>query len=90
MLESFFLSEVRGIFRPAQGCLARPYFVPGGIFHDELWDWDSFWITRGLLALSGLQTDSEAGESVVHAKGSWPRCSDAMPTRKPSTSGRKR
>lgn len=71
MLESYFLREIRGLFRPPQGCLAHPYFVPGGIFHDELWDWDSFWITKGLLALSDEVTHAEAAEFVLHAKGSW-------------------
>jgi len=71
MLETYFLREIRGIFRPAQGCLAHPYFVPGGIFHDELWDWDSFWIAKGLLALSAGMADTQAEEFVLHAKGSW-------------------
>ncbi|MFZ4778989.1 MAG: MGH1-like glycoside hydrolase domain-containing protein [Terrimicrobiaceae bacterium] len=70
-LESYFLKEISTILRPPQGCLKYPYFVPGGIFHDELWDWDSFWIAKGLIFLSKAAPPDMAETFLRHAKGSW-------------------
>lgn len=70
-LESYFLKTIAGIFRPARGCLQHPFLVPGGIFHDEIWDWDSFWISKGLLALAREVPADTAEQFVLHSKGSW-------------------
>ncbi len=70
-LEEYFCRAVADILRPAKGYLNHPYLVPGGLYADELWDWDSFWLAKGLFALSDA-LDQETRESVLrHAMGSW-------------------
>ena len=69
-LDDFLLAQIHGILREPAGILRHPFFVPGGIFHDELWDWDSFWIARAVLNAPGL--DAGTKETFLrHAEGSW-------------------
>jgi len=56
-LEEYFIKFSREIMRPARGFLRHPYLVPGGTYQDQLWDWDSYWLTKGLLHYSA--TDSK-------------------------------
>ncbi len=70
-LLDFICDQTSAIYREAQGCLRHPFLVPGGLFHDELWDWDSFWIVEGMVPLQ-YRLDPEAREKfLVHAMGSW-------------------
>ncbi|MFA6288925.1 MAG: trehalase family glycosidase [Opitutaceae bacterium] len=70
-LRDFVCGQTSAIYRGAQGCLNHPFLVPGGLFHDELWDWDSFWIVEGLLPLNGKLDADSRQKFLVHAKGSW-------------------
>lgn len=68
-LQEYFLGKVNTILRPSSGYLKHPYLVPGGTYSDQLWDWDSFWIVKGLLAQN---CDEESRTILIqHALGSW-------------------
>lgn len=69
-LQGYFLKAVRDILRPASGCLRHPYVVPGGNYSDQLWDWDSFWVVKGYLALLPQMDEGLAQQVVAAAKGS--------------------
>jgi putative isomerase len=69
-LDEFLRSQIPGILREPAGLLRHPFFVPGGIFHDELWDWDSFWIAKAVLSEPGIDPDLQA-VFLRHAEGSW-------------------
>jgi putative isomerase len=71
MLQRYLTDQIAQILRPPAKSLPFPYLVPGGIFLDQLWDWDSFWITKGALP---LLRNVEAGQRetfLEHAAGSW-------------------
>lgn len=70
-LETHIVSQIESILRPPQGVLKHPFFVPGGIFHDELWDWDSMWIAKGIFGIQhGMEATLRAAFT-EHAIGSW-------------------
>jgi len=70
-LREYFLRAARDTMREPRGCLRHPYLVPGGTYAEQLWDWDSFWLTKGLLALT-KENDQDFRETVVaHGLGSW-------------------
>lgn len=70
-LTAFICEQTAGIYRPAQGCLKHPFMVPGGLFHDELWDWDSLWIVEGMLPLKEVLDPAARDQFLAHARGSW-------------------
>ena len=70
-LQVHFLEQVGKILRPPSKSLPFPYLVPGGIFIDELWDWDSFWLTQGMLPLLNHVSNPERARFLEHAEGSW-------------------
>jgi putative isomerase len=71
ILEQHLLSQLKTTFRQPIGVLKHPFFVPGGLFHDELWDWDSWLITKGVLG-NGCGWDRSFMELFLeHAIGSW-------------------
>ncbi len=70
-LLDFIRGQTSAIYREAQGCLKHPFLVPGGLFHDELWDWDSFWIVEGLLPLKEQLEPAARKKFLDHAMGSW-------------------
>ncbi|MFA4944297.1 MAG: trehalase family glycosidase [Lentisphaeria bacterium] len=70
-LLDFICGQTAAIHREAQGCLKHPFLVPGGLFHDELWDWDSFWIVEGLRPLKGRLAPDAREKFLLHAMGSW-------------------
>jgi putative isomerase len=70
-LEDYCFQEIQRCFRPAQGNLQHPFLVPGGIFHDELWDWDSFWIVKGLGGVLDRMSPELGEQFLAHARGSW-------------------
>ncbi|MFA7344096.1 MAG: trehalase family glycosidase [Terrimicrobiaceae bacterium] len=70
-LLDFICGQTSAIYREAQGCLKHPFLVPGGLFHDELWDWDSFWIAEGMGPLKDRLDPDSRKKFLVHATGSW-------------------
>ncbi len=70
-LHNHVLASIGGILREPGGFLRHPFVVPGGLYRDELWDWDSYWIVKGLLPLME-EADADSREQFLrHAKGSW-------------------
>jgi len=70
-LIDFICNQTAALYRDAQGCLEHPFLVPGGLFHDELWDWDSFWIVEGVVPLWDRIDEKCQAKFLVHAMGSW-------------------
>ena len=70
-LLSHFVSQAPSLLRPAKGHLPYPYIVPGGAYQDELWDWDSFWVCKGLFALERYFEPGTRDLIRQHAIGSW-------------------
>jgi len=70
-LLDFICGQTSAIYREAQGCLRHPFLVPGGLFHDELWDWDSFWIVEGIAPLRDRLDHESRSNFLTHAMGSW-------------------
>lgn len=70
-LEDHCFSQIESIFRPVSGALKHPYLVPGGLFHGELWDWDSFWIAKGMCSIRNRMPEPLQNRFLEHAMGSW-------------------
>lgn len=70
-IEDYIASQIGTTLRGPTGILKHPFIVPGGIFHDELWDWDSFWIAKGLLRCSTFSSHDSRTQWATHAMGSW-------------------
>lgn len=70
-LERCILNQIETILRPAQGLLRHSFFVPGGLFHDELWDWDSFWIAKGVFGFREKLDTGLQASFLGHAIGAW-------------------
>ncbi|MBW7895495.1 MAG: hypothetical protein H3C27_10315 [Opitutaceae bacterium] len=66
-----FLAETAHVFRPPDGCLHHPFIVPGGLYSNQLWDWDTFWLVKGLRALTPAAGHEFAATLGQHALGSW-------------------
>lgn len=71
LLERHILTQIESVTRPPLGILKHPFLVPGGIFHDELWDWDSFWITKATVAIHHQLEEPFKGTFINYAIGSW-------------------
>jgi len=65
------LSKAHLTFRPARGALNHPYLVPGDGYDQQLWDWDSYWLTKGLLELADKFDEGTFAQILDHARGSW-------------------
>lgn len=74
-LLSFFAETGPALLRPAQGILRHPSVspaLPGKCYGTQLWDWDTLWTVRGLLALADRLEDESLRQKVCsHAQGSF-------------------
>lgn len=70
-IEDYIASQIGTTLRSPMGILKHPFIVPGGIFHDELWDWDSFWIAKGLLRCPAFSSHDSRAIWTTHAMGCW-------------------
>ena len=70
-LTQYFLGAANEIFRPPEGCLRHPYLVPGGLYANQLWDWDSYWMLKGLRAAAQHAGNDFRETLTSHAVGSW-------------------
>lgn len=70
-LVAYFLAAVPGVFRAPAGCLRHPYLVPGGSYGQQLWDWDSWLLARGLRALAAHGDEAFRAAVARHSAGSW-------------------
>jgi putative isomerase len=73
-LLDYFAGIAPELLRPAEGYLKHPSIspsLPGKEYSTELWDWDTYWTTRGLFRLAELTGDSKLeAQTIDHAKGS--------------------
>lgn len=70
LLAAHFRARADRVFHPPEGCLPHPYFSPGGHYQREQWDWDSYWLARGLLRVAATLDDSPFHTRVLrHAEG---------------------
>lgn len=63
--------SANNVFRPPAGCLRHPYLVPGGAYSAQLWDWDSWWVARGLSAVGSFADAAFREDLARHATGCW-------------------
>lgn len=73
-LIAYFSGIAPQLLRPAEGILQHPSLaitLPGKAYSTELWDWDTMWVTRGLLRLASIRKDDALRARVCEgAKGS--------------------
>jgi len=70
-LREYFLGASHKLMQPACGVLQHPFLSPGGIYREQLWDWDSFFMNRGLLALREDAGAVLAQQILDCGTGSW-------------------
>jgi len=67
----YFLNSLERFMRPPAGVLRHPFLTPGGSYLDQLWDWDSYWVSTGLFELARRTNDRELFQRVLeHSRGS--------------------
>lgn len=71
VLTDYFLKAAQGLMRSPSGFLKHPFLVPGGSYQFQLWDWDSYWLNKGLLALRKNASPAFAQEILDCGIGSW-------------------
>jgi putative isomerase len=73
-LLAYFTQVAPKLLRPAEGILAHPSVspsLPGKEYSTSLWDWDTYWTSRGLFQLARTNRDQTLHQQVVeHARGS--------------------
>ncbi len=73
-LAAYFGDAAPKLLRPAQGVLLQPWVspsLPGKAYNTQLWDWDTYWTSRGLFHLAHASGYSQLhGEICQHAQGS--------------------
>ena len=74
-LLAYFGKTAPTLLRPAQGVLTHPSIacsLPGKAYSTSLWDWDTYWTTRGLFRFAAISHDSDFRSKVGdHAIGSF-------------------
>jgi len=69
-LADYFLQRHDSLLRAPTGIIQHPFLNPGGSYLDQLWDWDSYWVARGLWNLAKRRGDSALAEAVLrHSQG---------------------
>lgn len=69
-LAGYFRSALCGLYRQPNGFLRYPYLAAGEPYDHQLWDWDSFWMCKGGLALFRQMPDEHA-RFLIYAEGCW-------------------
>jgi putative isomerase len=74
-LLDYFGKTAPQLLRPAEGILGHPSIapsLPGKEYSTSLWDWDTYWTTRGLFRLAAISNDAALRKNVgEHAIGSF-------------------
>lgn len=74
-LLSYFSKTAPQLLRPGAGILAHPSIacsLPGKQYATQLWDWDTYWTTRGLFRFAAISNDPAFRKKVSeHAIGSF-------------------
>lgn len=73
-LLTYFRGTAPHLLRPAEGALKYPSIapsLPGKQYSTSLWDWDTYWTTRGLFGFANLTHDAALHDRIgEHAIGS--------------------
>jgi putative isomerase len=73
-LLAYFRATAPQLLRPAEGVLKHPSIspsLPGKEYSTSLWDWDTYWTSRGLFRLANLSGDLALHQKIaLHAQGS--------------------
>ena len=73
-LTHYFAANAQLLLRAPQGFLKYPSVapsLPGKAYATSVWDWDTLWTSRGLIALAALQRDEALKQKVgEHVSGS--------------------
>ncbi len=71
----YFARTAPQLLRPAEGTLAHPSIacsLPGKRYSTNLWDWDTYWTTRGLFRFAAISNDPNLAKNIgEHAIGSF-------------------
>jgi putative isomerase len=74
-LLNYFGKTAPQLLRPAQGILVHPSIacsLPGKAYATNLWDWDTYWTTRGLFRFAAISNDPTLRKNIgEHAIGSF-------------------
>lgn len=74
-LLAYFGKTAPQLLRPAQGILTHLSIacsLPGKAYSTSLWDWDTYWTTRGLFRFAAISKDADFRKNVgEHAIGSF-------------------
>lgn len=74
-LLDYFGKTAPQLLRPAEGILLHPSIacsLPGRRYATQLWDWDTYWTTRGLFRFAAISNDPALLKNVGdHAIGSF-------------------
>ena len=70
-LQRYFLKATPDALQSPGGCITRPFLVHGSHYSKQLWDWDSYWLTKGLLALRPVAEPALAKKMLEHIQGCW-------------------
>jgi putative isomerase len=74
-LLAYFGKSAPQLLRPVQGVLLHPSIacsLPGKAYATSLWDWDTYWTTRGLFRFAAISNDADFHKKVgEHAIGSF-------------------
>lgn len=69
-ISDYVLGSVQDILKEPSGILKHPYISPGGVYSDNLWDWDSYWTLLALLETAAERKKGDVIEQISpYAKG---------------------
>lgn len=68
-IKKYILSNLKGILKPPAKNLKHPFIVPGAVYSDELWGWDSYWVSYALRkAFRVFSEDELRGAGITEQK----------------------
>ena len=70
ILEEYFRRQLESILSVPTGVIKHPFLVPGGLYRDELWNWDSYWVTKRFFACREHLGPALSAKLLEHAIGS--------------------
>ena len=64
-LAVYFKENYASFFRQPSGLLEHPFIVPGAVYQNQLWDWDSYWCSVGLFRLAKIYKDDSLRRQIA-------------------------